>query len=155
IRAPVKNGDRIARPDIMSAIFQDLRFAVRTLCSSPGFTTVAVLTLALGIGANTAIFSFVRGYMLRPLPVKDPHELLVLAVRDSHIEVPHGLSYLDYLDYRGLSHVFKEVIARAEWPIAMSWNHGSRTERLWVEMVTGNYFSMLGVAVARGRGFVP
>src|SRR5262249_50475716 len=75
--------------------------------------------------------------------------------RDSHIEVPHGLSYLNYLDYRGLSQVFDEVISRAEWPIAMSWNHGNRTERLWVEMVTGNYFSMLGVPAARGRGFVP
>src|SRR5262249_42616406 len=129
----------------MSAISQDLRFAARSLSRSPGFTAVAVLTLAFGIGANTAIFTFIRGYMLRALPVKDPHELLVVAVRDSHIELPHGLSYLDYLDYRGLSNVFSDAVARAEWPIAMAWNHGNGTERLWVEMVTGNYFSMLGV----------
>jgi predicted permease len=138
----------------MDAILQDLRFALRALRKSPGFTIVAVLTLGFGIGGNTAMFSFVRGYLMRPLPVKEPDQLLVLAARDSHIELPHGLSYLDYLDYRGLEDVFEDVIARAEWPVALSWNHGGNAERLWVEMVTGNYFEVLGMRAARGRTFL-
>jgi predicted permease len=138
----------------MRRIGQDLHFALRALRKNPSFTAIAVLTLACGIGANTAIFSVIRGYLMRPLPVVNHAEqLLVLAYKDSHIEFPHGLSYFDYLDYRGLSNVFQDVIARTEWPVSVNYSHGSQNERFWLEMVTTNYFRMLGVETARGRAF--
>lgn len=150
------NGTEIAKKAGMRGIGQDLHYALRTLRKSPGFTAVAVITLACGIGANTSIFSAVRGFLMRPLPVVNhPEQLLVLATKDSHIEFPHGLSYLDSIDYRGLSNVFQDVITRTEWPVSLTYSHGSQNERVWLEMVTTNYFPMLGVQTSRGRAFLP
>src|SRR5258708_2485993 len=108
----------------MGALFEDLRFTLRSLRKSPGFTSVVILTLGLGIGFNTAIYSIISTYLFRPLPVREPDRLVVLATRDKHTDVPHGLSFPDYRDYRGLTAAFADVLARREWPVALNWKNG-------------------------------
>src|SRR5260370_26833593 len=83
----------------LAPMLEDIQFGLRSLRKSPGFTVAVILTLGLGIGLNTAIYSIFNGF-LRPLPVKDPKQLVVLSARDKHAEFPHGLSYSDYRDYR-------------------------------------------------------
>ncbi|HEY7087240.1 MAG TPA: ABC transporter permease [Tepidisphaeraceae bacterium] len=139
----------------MNAVWQDIRYSFRSLRKSPGFTCVAIITLGLGIGLNTAIYSIINAFLLRPLPVRDPQQLAVLATRDHHVEVPHGLSYRDYRDYQRLTGVFADVLARREFPFAATWKKEHRLERLWVSPVTTNYFGMLGVPAALGRTFEP
>src|ERR1700749_3218785 len=90
---------------MIETLLRDVRYAARVLLKSPGFTAVAVLTLALGIGANTAIFSFVNAVLLRPLPVKEP-ERLVYVFGGSRTSPYNVSSYPDYLDYRDRNHVF-------------------------------------------------
>ena len=134
-------------------LLQDLRFSVRRLLKSPGFTLVAVASLALGIGANTAIFSLVNTVLLRPLPVQKPERLVSVSVvgkDDSML----AFSYPTYKDYRersgdALSGLFAERLA------PMSLSRGGNNERVWGYLVTGNYFEVLGVAAARGRTFTP
>jgi predicted permease len=135
-------------------MLEDIQFGLRLLCWSPGFTVAVILTLGLGIGLNTAIYSIINGF-LRPLPVKDPKQLVVLAARDKHAEFPHGLSYSDFRDYRGLTGVFSDVLARHEWPIPANMKRSNQTERIWVDAVTTNYFSLLGVSPVLGRTFLP
>src|SRR5205085_3700713 len=101
----------------MRTLLQDLRFGMRTLVKRPGFALVAVVTLALGIGANTAIFSFVNAVLLRPLPVAAPERLVYVfgGVRTSPYNVS---SYPDYVDYRDRNKVFSDLIAYS--PITLS-----------------------------------
>lgn len=139
----------------MGAFLQDIQYSLRSLRKSPGFTCVVILTLGLGIGFNTAIYSVMNAFILRPLPVKDPDQLVVLATRDKHTDVPHGLSYPDYRDYRGLTSVFSAVLARREFPFAANWNRDHQTERIWLDAVTTNYFDLLGVDASLGRTFQP
>jgi len=113
------------------------------------------LTLGLGIGFNTAIYSVINAFILRPLPVKEPDQLVVLATRDKHTDVPHGLSYPDYRDYRGLTGVFSDVLARREFPFAANWKRNRETQRIWIDAVTTNYFDLLGIGASRGRTFLP
>ncbi len=134
-------------------LLQDLRFSVRRLLKSPGFTVVAVVSLALGIGANTAIFSLVNTVLLRPLPVSDPGRLVsvsVLGKDDSML----AFSYPAYRDFRERS---GDVLAGlfAERLAPMSLSRGGAGERVWGYLVTGNYFEVLGVSAARGRTFTP
>jgi predicted permease len=135
----------------MENFWKDLRYAFRMLLKSPGFTLIAMLALGLGIGANTAIFSVFNGMLWRPLPVKDPQQLVVVAAKSDTLEFPLNLSYPDFEDYRKLNTVFSDLIAYAPNPV----NFGAegRPERAWVEMVSGNYFSMLGIEAVRGRTF--
>jgi predicted permease len=136
-------------------MYTDIRHTLRSLLQTPGFAAIVILTLGLGIGFNTAIYSVINAFILRPLPVKDPGTLLVLATRDRHTEVPHGLSFADYRDYRGLTSVFSDMIARREFPIAANWKRDNKTGRIWVTAVTTNYFDMLGVGALLGRTFLP
>jgi putative ABC transport system permease protein len=137
----------------MNTVWQDVRFGIRILAKTPGFTILAVLTLAFGIGMNTAVFSIVNAFLFRPLPVKDPSQLVVLATKDNHLEFPHYLSYLDYKDYRDKSAALSDAIAFAPAPVNFSLDTGN--ERIWAETVTSNYFSMLGIDATAGRTFLP
>src|SRR5262249_27847968 len=85
------------------SLWQDLRYSARSLRKSVGFTCVVILTLGFGIGANTAIYSIINAFIFRPLPVRDPEQLVVLAARDKHSDVPHGLSYPDWRRYNHTS----------------------------------------------------
>ena len=137
----------------MNQVWQDIRYSCRSLRKSPGFTIVVIITLALGIGFNTAIYSIINAFLFRPLAVRDPQQLVILATRDRHTEVPHCLSYRDYQDYQQLTQVFSDVLARREFPFAANWKREHQTERIWISPVTTNYFEMLGIPPALGRTF--
>jgi predicted permease len=137
----------------VSALRQDLRYAVRMLARHPGFTIVAVLSLALGIGANATVFGWVRGILLEPLPgVRDVGRLVVPAF-SSREDAERSLSYPDYEDYRDRNSVFSGFIVHDMQ--ALSLGHDDRAERIWGEMVSGNYFDLLGVRPQQGRAFLP
>src|SRR2546428_783630 len=127
----------------------DLKFAFRQLLKNPGFTAVAVLTLALGLGANLAIFAFANAMLLRPLPgIRDADQLVI--VKDA---AGDPLSYPNFSDYRERNSVFTDLAAFAEAPFSLSAD--KLTERVMGEMVTGNYFRTLRVSMAAGRDFLP
>src|SRR6516225_9653070 len=132
----------------------DLRFALRGLRRSPLFATVAILSLALGIGANTAIFTLMDQILLRKLPVKAPEQLVMLYQQGLHNGSNMGLrmhSYPVYQDLQQRAEPLSEVLCRRLVPASISLDNG--TERVQAEMVSGNYFSMLGVKAALGRVF--
>src|SRR5471030_2704258 len=138
----------------MTSVFRDIRFAVRGLVRSPLFSIVAILSLALGIGANTAIFTLIDQILLRKLPVRAPDELVMLYQQGSHNGSNMGQrmhSYPIYQEYQKRAEPLAEVLCRrlAEASVGID----NQTERLEVEMVSGNYFSMLGVHPALGRVF--
>jgi len=138
----------------MSNIMADLRYALRTLGRSPLFAAVAILSLALGIGANTAIFTLIDQIVLRQLPVKDPDSLVMLFQRGSHMGSNMGSrmhSYPIYQDYQKKAEPLAEVLCRRLVPTSFSVDN--QTERVDAEMVSGNYFTMLGVQPALGRVF--
>ena len=138
----------------MSHLLQDLRFSLRTIRRSPLFAAVAILSLALGIGANTAIFTLMDQLMLRRLPIRNPEQLVMLYQRGAHNGNNMGYRMHSYPLYRDLQQKaapFSEVICRRL--IETSVSADDRTERVDGEMVSGNYFSMLGVQPAAGRLF--
>lgn len=129
-------------------MIQDLRFGFRMLLKKPGFTLIAVLSLALGTGANTAIFSFVNALLLRPLPIEKPSELVSLNNADARQAFP-AFSYPNYKDFRDRNDVFSGLIAYRFTPLSMS--HDGINERVWGFEVSGNYFDVLGVDTILGR----
>jgi predicted permease len=136
------------------AIFQDLRYALRTLRKSPLFVLVAVLSLALGIGANTAIFTLINQLILQYLPVPHPEELVLLTARGNHYgsnSGPNALSYPMYRDFRDRNEVFRGMFCRHAETISVSFE--GRTELAAGEFVSGNYFPVLGVGAVLGRVF--
>jgi len=138
----------------MTTAWADLRLAARGLRRSPLFATVAILSLALGIGANTAIFTLIDQILLRKLPVKNPDELVMLFQRGSHNGSNMGTrmhSYPIYQDYQKKAECLSEVLCRRLVPASVSVDN--QTERVLAEMVSGNYFTMLGVQPALGRVF--
>ena len=138
----------------MNSPIADLRLAVRGLRRNPLFATVAILSLALGIGANTAIFTLLDQLLLRKLPVKAPDELVMLYQQGAHNGSNMGTrmhSYPMYQDYQTRAEPLAEVLCRRLADASISIDN--RTERVLVEMVSGNYFSMLGVGPAAGRVF--
>jgi predicted permease len=133
---------------------RDLQYALRTLRRTPGFTAVAVLTLALGIGANTAIFTLLDQVLLRLLPVKDPHALVLLTMRGKHYGSNWGqnaISFPMYKDFQQHNEVFSGMMAR--FPLYSSVTFGNQSERVKAELVSGTYFDVLGVSAAAGRTF--
>jgi predicted permease len=138
----------------MTTSLADLRFALRGLRRSPLFSTVAILSLALGIGANTAIFTLIDQILLRKLPVKAPDELVMLYQRGDHNGSNMGSrmhSYPIYQDLQKRAEPLAEVLCRRLVPASLSIEN--RTERVVAEVVSGNFFSMLGVGPALGRVF--
>jgi len=138
----------------MTSLWPDLRLAIRGLRRSPLFAAVAILSLALGIGANTAIFTLIDQILLRKLPVKDPEQLVMLFQRGNHNGSNMGSrmhSYPIYQDYQQRATPLSEVICRRL--ISASVSVDNQTERLEAELVSGNFFAMLGVKPAAGRVF--
>jgi hypothetical protein len=138
----------------MTNILNDLRYTLRTLRRSPLFAGVAILSLALGIGANTAIFTLIDQIVLRELPVKDPDSLVMLYQRGAHNGSNLGgrmHSYPIYQDFQQKAEPFSEVICRRLVDASVSIDN--QTERVNAEIVSGNYFTMLGVKPALGRVF--
>ena len=135
----------------MSLIPEDIRFGLRLLLKNPKFSAVALLTLGLGIGVNTAIYSLVEPLVLRPLPVQDPRALVVLGLQDKHLDHPDQLSFPDYVDYRDNNTVFTDLAAYT--PTTIDLTYDGRPERIWAEEVTANFFDLLGIQPARGRLF--
>jgi len=135
----------------MENLWKDLRYAVRMLIKSPGFAIVVILTLGLGIGANTAIFSVFNGMLWRHLPVKDAQHLVVLSGKARNLDFFTPISYPDFQDYRKLTAAFSDVAAYTPNPV--NFRADGRPERAWAELVTGNYFSMFGLQAALGRLF--
>jgi predicted permease len=140
----------------MRALLRDLRHALRGLAKSHAFTAVAILSLAIGIGANTAIFTLLDQVLLRRLPVKNPQELVALRMEGDHYGSNWGfnaLSYPLYLDLQQSNQVFQGMFCRFDQNASMT--YGGETERVAVEIVSGTYFPVLGVGAALGRTFTP
>ena len=136
------------------SLMLDLRFAFRMLRKSPGFTAVAVLTLALGIGANTAIFSAVYGVLLAPLPYEDPSHLIVLNETTPRVGMV-SVSYPNFLDWRAQSHEFSQIAAVYSVGFNIAGPGVSQPENISGEAVSPNFLSMLGVHPFLGRDFDP
>jgi predicted permease len=137
-------------------LWKDLRYGARMLVKNPGFTLIAVLTLALGIGANTAIFTWLKAIYLEPLPgVAASHRLVML--RSTWIKAGNALmqvSYPNYKDYRDRNEVFSGLAAFNNITFNLADGKG-QPERIWGSLVSGNFFDVLGVRVALGRTFTP
>jgi macrolide transport system ATP-binding/permease protein len=134
--------------------WQDVRYGARTLRKSPGFTAVAVLTLALGIGANAVIFSLVSTFLLRPLPIRHPEQ--VWAIHQGKQNDPsysQSMSYPNYKDLRDRIQVLTGMVVHRFDPLSLS--HNGRNERVWGYLVSENYFDVLGVRPVLGRTFLP
>jgi predicted permease len=138
----------------MGSIIQDLRFASRVLLKSPGFTAVAILTLALGIGANVAAFGVVRAILLNPLPFSHPEQLVRVFDDLRGSNTPDvGMSVLELWDYQDKSGVFQDI--SAIWPINAALTGGDRPERVEALVTSANYFTMLGAQPEIGRVYGP
>ena len=136
----------------LDIVFQDIRYGARMLRKNPGFTAVAILTLALGIGANTAIFSVVSAVLLRPLPYANPQQLIVLRETTQSVG-PHSPSYPDFLDWRKQSRTFSQMAAINNREFNLS--GVAQPENISGYAVSANCLSMLGVRPFLGRDFLP
>src|SRR5436190_22098536 len=139
---------------------QDLRGGLRMLKKSPGFTFVAVLSLALGIGANTAIFTIINAVFLHPLPVEEPSRLAELFTRDTitfnanaNFQLT-GTSLPNYEDYRDQNTVFSGL-ATVTFPIPLNSGGQAVPQQLHASLVSGKFFDVLGAKAYRGRTFIP
>jgi predicted permease len=136
----------------MSILLQDMRYAIRTLLKKPGFAVIAVVTLAAGIGANTAVFSIVNALLFRPRPVAQPERLVELYVGDAGHPYHNG-SYQDFLLFREQTEIFSGLAAYSVEQFKLG--GAEDVEQVWGETVSGNYFELLGVRAERGRTFLP
>src|SRR2546426_253766 len=149
--ATAGGSDRIG---IMETLLRDIRYGLRSLSKSPGFAAVIVLTLALGIGANTAVFTLIDTLLLRTLPVANPRELVVVTAGPGTRSI---ISFPMYRDLRALQQVFTDIFASAgETPVRLTVLNGSESaevDNVRTDFVTANYFAVLGVQPAAGRFF--
>jgi putative ABC transport system permease protein len=143
----------------MEVLLQDIRYAFRMVLKNPGFSAVAVLSLALGIGANTTIFTVVNAILLHPLPVKDISRLVEMDTIDTKTMVTQanatklGMSYPNFQDYAKLNQVFSGVACISGGPV--TWSGGAEPRQIPSLLVTANYFDVLGVKPSLGRFFLP
>ncbi len=137
----------------MTTLWQDLKYGARMLLRAPGFTIVAVLTLALGIGANTALFSVVNGVLLRPLPYRQPERLAMLRVSIEGQEFLPSFSPAEIADFQQQAHIFEDVASIRDNTAALTGDF--EPEQLQMAGVSHNLLSLLGVEPALGRNFTP
>src|ERR1700722_17146281 len=138
----------------MNQLWQDLRYGVRMLASKPGFTVAAGLVLALGLGANSAVFSLINAFLLNPLQVQKPEELTGLYSRDTkHPDAYRAFSYPNYVDIRDHNQAFSSLAAINMALVGIQ--EGDHTRRAMATVVSSNYFSTLGVTLLKGRAFLP
>jgi putative ABC transport system permease protein len=138
----------------METLLRDIRYGLRGLLKRPGFTIIAFIALALGIGANTAIFSLVNAVLLRPLPFAEPDRLVWVYGNIRNGGNRASVSPLDFLDYRTQNTTFEEFAASISVPVPLNLTGSGEPERLTAAAVTGNYFQALGVKPALGRTFL-
>jgi putative ABC transport system permease protein len=147
---PVAAGERNSRMSLDN-LLQDVRYAVRSYVKAPSFALTILFTLALGIGASTAIFSMVNGILLRPLPLPDPDTLVYAnEVNASGRDRTISIAWPNYLDWRARARSFSGLALSREEPMTLT--GVDRAQRLRARRVTGNFFSVIGVAPAMGRG---
>jgi predicted permease len=136
----------------LETLITDVRYGIRMMLRTPAFTIVAILTLALGIGANTAIFSVVNGVLLNPLPFPQPEQLVTLSESKPNFATG-SISYLNFRDWQHSNHTFSSMaISR---PISFSFTGTGEAEQLQAELLSSDYFSLLGVKPVIGRLFAP
>ncbi len=139
----------------VDALWHDVLFATRLLRKSPIFTVAVVMTLALGVGVNTAVFSVVNAILLRPLPVRDGNRLVVIASQHRSSPTLRGMSFWDVQDYRAAtSDVFEDIAGYSVGFLGLT-RQGGRPERVLVTWITGNYFPLLDVRPVLGRAIRP
>src|ERR1044071_4658095 len=138
----------------MSILLQDLRYGLKTSLKAPAFTFVAIFSIALGIAANTSVFTLVNAVLFKPMPVPHPEQLVALYTTEPNSRFPGEFSYPDYKDYRDQNEVFSDLFIHYGTPVSMK-NDSDKAELIWGEMVTGNYFTGLGVTPAIGRTLTP
>jgi predicted permease len=138
----------------METLLKDIRYGFRMLLKSPGFTAVAVISLALGIGANTAIFSIINSFLFAPLPVEEPGRLVSIFTTDAKNPGPLPVSHYNFLDYRDKSDAFSGILAYNFANVNLN-RGGGDSKQLFALVVTGNYFDVLGVKPIQGRAFIP
>jgi len=140
----------------MMTLWQDIKYGARTLLKTPGFTIVAVLALALGIGANTAIFSVVNSVLLRPLPFNEPDRLV--AIYDNFLKqdlLRIDVSVPEFIDYQEQAHSFESLAAYSDFNANLAATDGAEPERIEAQAVTHELFAVLGATPHQGRIFLP
>ncbi len=137
----------------MIGLYEDFRYGLRALAKYRRFTAVSLLSLALGMGANTTIFTLVNAILLRPLPVHDPGQLAAIYTLDSHNPGFWGVSYPNYKDYRDRNQVFSSLLVYSA--IGLNLTGGAEPHLVMGQLTSANYFSTLGVNPVIGRGFLP
>src|SRR5262252_3171904 len=144
--------------NILQDLKSDIRYAVRSMRKSLIFVVFVVSTLAAGIGANTAVFTVINTLILNPLPARNPGELASISAVDTKMLAKTAacfpISYADLMDYQASNEVFRSLAGYTS-PRVVTWQKSDGAERLFSEMVTGNYFSTLGLIPAKGRFFLP
>ena len=145
-------------PDVLQDVWGDIRYALRSIRKSPLFVVFLVSTLAVGIGANTTVFTVINTLILNPLPVRDPGELAAIAAVDAKTlaktTASYPISYADLKDYQATNEMFQSLAGYTS-PRVVTWQESGAAQRLFSERVTGNYFSTLGLTPAKGRFFLP
>src|ERR1700678_194939 len=151
VTAISERGREVWQWPAIESFFTDIRFGLRQLRKNPGFTAVAILTLAFGIGANTAVFSWMRAVLLNPLPgASAPERVFALeeVAPDGESKRP---SYLDFRDFR--DYLKQDLSISAMYEMAFAVGSDTNIERVWGELVSGNFFDVLGVQPEAGRFF--
>ncbi len=149
------------RRNLMGDLWQDMRYGARMLLKRPVFTLTVVITLALGIGVNTTLFTVFDAFVLKPLPVKEPDTLVNLSGVDQSGERHKLFSYLDYLDYRDRNKTFTELVMWNKAAVTLGDAEAGRedirdgSDHIFGQIVSANYFAVLGAEMTLGRGFLP
>jgi len=135
----------------MESIVRDVRYACRLLIAQPGWTLAAILCLAIATGANTAAFSVINGVLLRPLPFKEPEQLVMVALKEPERAQTRPFSLSEYRDVAARADAFAALLARTFLPVSLASDEGAAMVE--AELVSGNYFDTLRVAPLAGRFF--